>query len=308
MAEFDRLESKSVRIRFCIENMGNALQNLITNSCHQNTEFLSDLKFRHGKIRAGTEDNPVNFNRTLLNKLSLELILDYQICIYDLMIYLQLSDEEKELVTWVHDNKLRFTESQLMSSLFIDYFMIYCRNKHLPDPNEDYPNFITTAFGKAILKREEVQNILTSNDLNKMDKTWIKELEMKNFPDVVKSRLIKSISGCRLFNVICKFEPDIPNWDKDDQSKLLVESIRELVSRGPYWEFHSEFQPLSLKSIPINANISNLLLDIYTPGALSHIKEIGALYSMPKRSKHAQEYRKWSKEFFNQYATRIVFD
>lgn len=58
-------------------------------------------------------------------------------------------------------------------AMFIKYFMLFTRNKHLPSEldNEKYPRFLEVAFGRSIMKAKEVRDLLFSNDLDKMDKT-----------------------------------------------------------------------------------------------------------------------------------------
>jgi hypothetical protein len=269
------------------------LLSLINTASQLNTIDIKTLKFQCGKL----------FD--LNSEVNLHTIINNRIPVFDLIIYMNLSDESKKKVSWiVDDSRPSFSESQIaFSSLFI-YFMLMTRNKAFPERNENIPNYLAK-FMTIPMTTSDIKRCLSENNLNLFQHDWIKNIKINLLSISLKNRLKQGIAGMRLFTIIRDHEPD-KNVNSNISS--LISRLKILVNEGPYWEMHTLFQSTFLSSSSINANLNNLILEIYTPEKIKELVENRSLYKYPVFNPRALSYRTWSDNFFNEFKSKINFE
>lgn len=275
-----------------INRFSTSLIELINNAAQMKLVEISNLKFI----------SKTAFN---VNKVDMLSIINNGIPIFDWLVYLNLSDEEKAKVNWTVDSSRKlYDETQISYSVLFIYFMIMTRNKPFPEKNEPFPLFLGK-FMKVAMTLDDIKDCLSNNNLNMFTHSWVRRIKISNLIDPIKNRLRQGIAGMRIFSVIADNEPD---KELDANLQNLVDRIRNLVHNGPYWEMHTLFQSAKLASMSINANLNNLLLEIYSREKLESLVKSRMLFKMPQFNARALSYKLWSSEFFSEYKSKIIFD
>lgn len=276
-----------------LKEFSKALENLINVACQVNRVEIHNLKFKLGRL--------YDFSTPL----TMDILIKNRIPIFDAIIYLSLSSNEKELVRWeVDENRPSYDEGQITFSCLFIYFMLMTRNKAFPDRSETIPNFLMKFMHKP-MNIDEIKRCLSENNLNMFNHLWIKGVEIKKLSSAIKNRFKQGIAGMRLFSAIHDNEPDLV---VDSNTRVLLDRINELVESGPYWEMHTMFQTNYLSSQAINANLNNLLLEIYSDGKLKELVNNRSIFKYPVYSARALQYKTWGDAFFSEYKTKVVFD
>jgi hypothetical protein len=276
-----------------LNSCSEALVNLINIASQVNVIEFKNLRFKCGKL----------FD--LKSPITLGIIIQCRIPLFDLIVYSNLSDECKSKVVWeIDESRPHFIESQIaFSSLFI-YFMLMTRNKALPDRNENIPAFLTK-FMSTPMTIDDIKRCLSENNLNLFQHKWIQKINVNVLTPSLKNRLKQGIAGMRLFSIIRDNESDKPI---DANLINLVNKIRQLVNDGPFWEMHTLFQSTNLSSASINSNLNNLILEIYSIEKLELLVKNRSLFKLPVFNPRALSYRTWGISFFSEFKSRINFD
>lgn len=274
-----------------LKEFGNLLINLINVSSQTNQIELSDLRFSAGKM--------FDVNRLL----TFDEILENRIPIIDYLIYLKLSNDQKQKVRWeLNIARPAYTQSQVAYSVLCLYVMVVTRNKAMPDNNESIPMFLSK-FMKLPMKLEEICDCLSNNDLNLFTHSWVKEIPVKSLSIALQNRFRQGIAGMRLFSIFRDYTPDM---EIDESTKVTVDRIKDLVNGGPYWEMHTLFQPIELSSMSINSSLNNLMLVCYTDKKLSEMKHNKSIYRYPKYTAKGEQYKNWDMNFFSYFKSKVI--
>lgn len=275
-----------------VNRFSSSLIELINNAAQLKLIEISNLKFT----------SKIAFN---VNKVDMASIINNGIPIFDWLVFLNLSDEEKAKIVWTVDSSRRlYDETQISYSILFIYFMIMTRNKPYPERNEQFPLFLGK-FMKVTMTLDDIKDCLSNNNLNMFTHSWVRNVKLAKLIDPIKNRLRQGIAGMRIFTLIANNEPD---KDIDAHLQNLVDRIRILVHNGPYWEMHTLFQTAKLASMSVNANLNNLLLELYSNEKLETLVKSRMLFKLPQYNPRALSYKVWSSEFFNEYKTKMIFD
>lgn len=287
------LQPLGVYIDNSLKDFCESLVPLINIACQINNIELSSLKFSCGK----------QFD--INSQISMNLIINNKIPIFDMIIYLNLSTENKAKVKWVVvDNRKSYNETQINFSCLFIYFMVMTRNKAFPDKNELIPNFLMK-FMHIPMTIDDIKNCLSENNLNNFQHTWIKHISIKNLSPAIKNRFRQGIAGMRLMSLISNND-----YDKviDTNLKNLIGKIKHLVENGPYWQMHTLFQTPFLTSQSINSNLQNMILEIFSEDKIKGFINSKLLFKYPVYNSRYSNYKIWSDSFFSQYEDKIDFD
>jgi hypothetical protein len=280
--------------------------------CYINTELIVYTKSLINLINHASENRKVEISSLLftstkefdISKVTMRTIIDCGIPIFDFIIYQNLSEEDKKKIKWVIDSKRKiYTETEISFSTLFIYFMLITRNKVFPEKHENIPSFLLR-FMITPMTVDDVKECLSNNNLSLFSHVWIKDIKISKLTDSLKNRIKQGIAGMRLFTVISENEPD-----KNINSNLsqLVDNIKFLINRGPYWEMHTLFQTSFLNSQSINANLNNLLIDLYSFDKLEQLVLNKSIFKMPKFNPRAIQYLQWSDNFFSEFKEVIKF-
>jgi hypothetical protein len=240
-----------------------------------------------------------------VKNVNLKVIIDCGIPIFDFIIYLNLSTEDKAKIIWkVNDKRRSYTESQISYSIMTLYFMLVTRNKTLPEKGEQLPIFLTK-FMKNVITMDEIRDCLSLNNLNLFNHVWIKNVDISILSDPFKNRFKRGIAGMRLWTVIAENEPD---KELNANMKKLISDIKLLVSNGPYWEMHTIFQSPKLASYSINACLQNIILEVFSDEKIDNFVESKMLFKKPIYNIRTQSYKGWDKDFYGEFKSKLIFN
>jgi hypothetical protein len=236
--------------------------------------------------------------------LTFKQILDYRIPIFDYVIFLNLTEEEREKVNWiVNKENLPYLESTVCFSVLYTYFMVLTRNKFNLNENEKIPSFLMK-FMTVPMSIEDIKSCLSSNDLNLFNHNWIKSIDISTLSIALKNRIRQGIAGMRLFSI---FRDYIPDKTLNSNLKDIHEIVSRVAKSGPYWEMHTLFQPLALSSISLNSNLNNLIIDCFSEEQIDIMIKQKSLYRKPIYNERTKAYLKWDSSFENLFVEKLHF-
>lgn len=115
------------------------------------------------------------------------------------------------------------------------YFCLLLRGR-IPSASHEVPNLLTKTFNLRKEPRSYVET-LASFDINLLDNSWIKNIDISIFLGLedVRDQLSTDMVGHRLLNVFRDFYPD-----KDGIAELmpLHEQWSDFAAKGPHWDIH----------------------------------------------------------------------
>lgn len=276
-----------------LKDFGQSLINLINISSQVSSVELKTLKFKTGVLLQNYND------------LSMKQIISNKIPIFDYLIYNSLDKQIQKEINWIQDSSRKlYTETQISYSVLFVYFMVVTRNKAMIGINENIPEFLIR-FMKVKMNAEEIANVISTNDLNLFSHFWVKDIDIKSLSVALKNRLKKGISGMRLFSIFKDYQISSKTSEKN---KLICEKLKKLAVNGPFWEMHNLFQPESLSSLSLNANLLNLILLCYDDETIKTMVSNRSLFKYPLYNSRAHQYENWDDTFFLSFTTKVFND
>jgi hypothetical protein len=290
MSEMMNFESIGVYIDNNLEQFAESILSLINIASQPDKVELHTLRFISGRkfdVKA-----PINLKNVMRDRIP----------IFDLIIYANLTELQKSKVTWViDDNRKNYSETQISFSCLFIYFMLMTRNKITPNDNEQIPSFLER-FMSVPMSVEDIKDCLSSNNLDKFNHKWIKNIKIDSLSLTLQNRFKQGIAGMRLFSVFRDFPID---KDVSANLQLIVSNIKKVAEEGPYWEMHNLFNTNNLRGMSVNANLNNLILECYTEDKIKDLIKMKAIYKYPNFNPRSVSYHTWSDSFFSEYKTKL---
>lgn len=276
-----------------LKNIGSAIQKLINIAAEVDKIEIKEMVF---KSKAHFDPDKVS---------TVSDLVQYGIPLLDFLFYRNLTPEIKKEIVWeVDDTALEFTETKLSAALMSVYFMNMTRGKtYLDESSENLPLFLEKilAIDSNIYLR--FTRILSNNNLDRFNHLWIKEITVAHLPKVLRARLLKGISGSRLFSIFRDYKPDLLT----PETEQLYLKLRDLALRGPFYEFHHLYQGDKLEKMSISRNLSSLIGLIYSEQMIQVMKKNKSLFKEVVYNDKYQSFLLWDDDnFFSQFKTPLI--
>jgi len=154
------------------------------------------------------------------------------------------------------------------------------------------PQFLRTIL--SIKKSPtEVAEYLGSFDLEKIDPSWIKHINLKGLSQEALNRFGLGVAGYRMSAPFKLCKPDAPGHDTYIDAINVAKSF---ATTDACWSFHPSTRTPDLltKYGNINQNLANLLLVTYKKETLEQLVTIRTLYAMPTPNPNHTNYTEWT--------------
>lgn len=234
---------------------------------------------------------------------NIDMLAERGIPIFDYFIYGVLKPENPS-INWVTDPSIEsFDVSLYMKSIFAAYFLLMTRGKISLGEQETFPRFILDYLAYTADKELYIQ-MLSRNNISKMNHIWILQVARNGFPRSVRQRLSSGIAGCRYFNIIKNYAP-INMTTLSPEVRRIYDLVKQVADNGPFMEMHPMFMPLNLASVSVSKNLANLIFDVYTTAEIENFVRNKALDHVLKFDLRYTQYRTWGNDTFSGFITKV---
>jgi hypothetical protein len=191
-----------------------------------------------------------------------------------------------------------FTARVIGDALFFQWFMIITRGAPSRDNNNTVGSSVPRILSGVMGLNEAPLTYagrLASFDLGKLNPGWVRHVPFTNIGREVISRYSLGVAGYRVLSAL----KNLPAPDRTPVAPnlLLAYNVaRSMATSAASWEIHSATRSANFTTLygPINANVGNLLLELYLPATLQAAVTRRELYALPIRNNSYNQYANWS--------------
>lgn len=228
---------------------------------------------------------------------------------FDCLFYLSLTPANRPQILDVPDAQVdaALTATAISGALFYQFFFLLTRGavSHSATVNlgQDVSNFLYN-----VMNLKEAPAVyaarLASFDLAKIDPSWVKASDFRAVAREANSRFGLGLAGYRLFQIFKKYTPS------QQLTQALQDAVawaRSVATTPMSWEIHSATRDPNILTRfgNLNKNLTNLILDVYTPAEIQDMLATKALPVPPIRQAGHTEYLSWSGPFIPNPAEQI---
>lgn len=222
--------------------------------------------------------------------------------IFDAIAYLSLPVHRRPNVVRVSDLANTRTDSFMQVAEGVSYLYFFLMTRaNIPsggtgNSNADVPSFLRVFMGYN-LSRDAYMQRIASFPLTSIEHTWIRHITVSSLPQTIRSRLSLGIGGYRLF---APFRSYPIRADASPQAINAYNVVRAYLAQGVSWDIHPITRDMNLLSRagPLNANLSNLILECFSTEEIAQMVQHRMLFQAPVRNPVASNWRTWDAATF----------
>jgi len=256
-----------------------------------------------GSKRYQLSANNINVNRNHSapqpTPVTLEWLLNQGNALFDSLIALAIPAQVTIGVRPPGQDVQPNTPDSVAKAVFFQYFLILTRGSMSDIPTtrvgQDVPNFLSNILGcnasPLIYAR-----LVCSFGVNLIDPGWVKYITVTNLGVEARNRLGLGLAGYRTLG---PFKLLTPNTPIPPALQRPYEVAQSMARANPNWDFHSATRDPNLLNTygPINANLSNLALELFDHNDLQGLVDNRSLFAIPVRDNRVVNYRTWNVDY-----------
>ncbi|KAJ5530567.1 hypothetical protein N7527_003960 [Penicillium freii] len=181
------------------------------------------------------------------------------------------------------------------------YIMI---RAHPPVLSCDYkdppmPKFISTILG-ITENQTQISEYIASLPLQNLDPVWVKDIKLPEIGQEAMSKFGPDVAGYRLASIFNTYEPDKYTGEHAKDKPIWLDSavwvVKSFLDAGLCWDFHPATRSPNIltKYRNVNKNITNLILDSYSPKTIKGLMDNRKIAVQPIRDPLHSEYKSWT--------------
>lgn len=235
-----------------------------------------------------------------VNKVTLAQLLEHGMKLFDAVVWLTAGRPKTHPLQIDSSlTKERIPSlAQVADSVFYCYFMLMTQARYPVSRNEKekprIPNFLKTIMSLDQDQHVYVERICTFEP-RKFDPKWAMYVKFSGLGQETISRFGLGVAGYRNFGPfgLYKAKPDM-----NEDLRPAFEFAKKIAKSAPSWNVHPlTRQPEVLtKRGNLNKNLSNLMLDAFTPEQLKEMVDAKIIYKIPDREPTHRNYYQWTSE------------
>lgn len=287
--DFNAADLTSLRllvIQYTPVALANKLASFIAHGSKRHTLAPGDLRI---------EKSP---NETPPDPMTFEWLISQGNRFFDSLFFVSIPVGDRPSISSVPDGTrpLPLTGQQVASALFYQYFFILTRGQtsesRSANPGADVPNFLVNVMGLSSAPYDYSRQLATFN-LNKIDPSWAMHVPFADIGREAVSRFGLGVAGYRMLAPFKLLTPQ-PNLAPNLQQALSF--ARSMATAAYTWDIHSATRhPNILNQYgPLNANLGNLMLEVFSQADLNGLVTTRALFAMPIHRANYTNYRTWT--------------
>jgi len=309
-ANFDAAQVNNLRIdviSFSAEELANQLLPFIEQGSKISSLTRDDLnvyKVAYGKSSSISVDERIDEDSDIAALLSVG-----QNKFFDVLFWLSLPKDERPAMREITENQVAeaIPIGEICSALFVQYFFILTRGRvseaTTSNLGTDLPKFIHTVMNLRDSPKD-YSDRLASFSLHKLGYEWVRYVPFGKISREAVSRFGLGVAGYRL---LAPFRLLTPRRDLEQNLLDAVEVARSMATQPASWDIHPSTRHNDILNEygPLNANLSNLMLEVFDHGDLRTLVEQKALFKFPVHDPTATNYRTWSDLYVTDGRARI---
>ncbi|KAJ5426130.1 hypothetical protein N7465_001200 [Penicillium sp. CMV-2018d] len=193
---------------------------------------------------------------------------------------------------------------KITKSILAIYFYIMIRG-HPPTLSGDYkdqpmPKFISTVLG-ITKNKTQISEYVASFPLQHLDPAWwVKYIKLQEIGHEAMSKFGPGVAGYGLASIFNTYEPDKYKGEQAKDKPIWLDSAicvaKSFRDAGLCWDFHPATRNPNIltKYGNVNKNITNLILDSYSPKTINELMENRKLPMQLIRDPLHSEYKSWT--------------
>lgn len=216
---------------------------------------------------------------------------------FNCLFWVNMSEDERvPLKGWKKGQKPKaITAQQVCEALFYQYFMIVTRSSTSDAEGKvigrDVPNFLAGVLGLKNAPKYYAE-LLATFDLGKLDPAWARYIPQPDLSQEARSRLSLGVAGYRMLG---PFKLLRPVKGLRPAMVAAYEFAAGMAYQDPMWSIHPATRDAGILSTygPLNSNLGNLMLEVFSYAELSSLVSSKALYKIPTFDATARNYENW---------------
>jgi hypothetical protein len=236
---------------------------------------------------------------------------------FDAIIYLSLPGEKRSLIKNPNEANAeivaRMTYINVAKALYLIYFLLLTRgnvgDERMTTVSAGGRGSQIPAFLSKVMDFDNTigyyRTILASFSLTKIPPDWVKFVRIAGLGTETRQRLTLQIAGHRLFKPFLYIEP---LGVKAPQYRTQIAAIKEFINKGATWDVFTPTRSAELAQRlgPLNANLGNLMLEVYTEGQLNEMVENQLIAVLPRFKYGFANYKTYTTESFAPFTDYIL--
>jgi len=217
---------------------------------------------------------------------------------FDVLIFLAMDPGNRPQMQEIDEAHVEppVSYGDIARAMFVQYFFILTRGRasqaNSANLGSDMPKFLHT-----VLNCTETPLVyhdrLASFDLHKMGYEWVKHVPFQNIAREAYSRFGLGVAGYRMLSPFKLLRPRAGiNQNLQDAYQVAY----SMATNSASWDIHPATRNNAILQTygPLNANLGNLMLEIFETAELQALVNRKVLFQMPVNDPSATQYRTWS--------------
>jgi len=229
------------------------------------------------------------------DQVTLEWLLQQGNSLLDSLIYLTDTNRVTIRVRPPGEQTVPISPDDMARAVFVQFFFILTRGSPSESTGQqvgaEVPNFL-----RRILSVDHppifYARRLATFELNRINPGWVRHIRLTNLGTEAMNRLGLGVAGYRALSPF-RFITRPANLPQNRERAYDV--AMSMVNAPANWDFHPATRSPRLLTQygPINQNLFNLALDIFTTQDLQELVDARILYQLPVRNPAVTNYRAW---------------
>jgi hypothetical protein len=279
--EVRTLTWESVRVTLDLADVSTVFKRVIIEASDQMTVPLDQIQFL-----ANEEFNVSDIS-------SMSDLVRLGISMFDYVLFLALLNAGKQVHWTIAPEINTYRIGDYGVALFYSWFMLLTRGKIHLDEGEIIPKFLRSRMGN--LNVNNIVEILSRNDMSKMNHRWVFDYDIDGIASDVINRLKKGIAGHRLLNCFISYE-----WREDisEDKKQVCLELRRKAMNGPYRSLHPLGMSQANMNLAFNRNLNNFMIEVFSDAEMDRMLKNKAIHKKLVKDSSVIAYKRWIVQDF----------
>lgn len=217
---------------------------------------------------------------------------------FDVLIYMAMNPADRLPPAEIDENQVTMpvTYGNIARAMFVQYFFVLTRGRVSQATGNvlgsDMPKFLHT-----VLNCREApifyHNLIASFDMHKLGYEWVKHVPFNNIAREAFSRFGLGVAGYRMLSPFKLLTPRVGLAANIQSAYNLAHSM---AVANMTWSIHPATRDNAILTQygPLNANLGNLMLEVFEQAQLTELVTRKVIYAMPVFDPSATQYRTWT--------------
>jgi len=228
---------------------------------------------------------------------------------FDVLIYMAMNPRDRPEVTEISEAQLEppVSYGDVARALFVQYFFVLTRGRASQatgtNLGTDLPKFLHTVLN-CTESPKTYHDRISSFDMHKLGYEWVRHVPFNNIAREANSRFGLGVAGYRMLSPFKLLRPRTGLTPALTSAYNLAHSMAIAPAT---WDIHPATRSNAILQTygPLNANLGNLMLEVFEEANLRDLVTRRVIFAMPTRDPSATQYQTWTGTYTPGAATNI---